>query len=147
MKRTKSYSEKDYYVSYLDHTKRSDLYYIDFKIFTSILRDYFEYISRMIIEKAAEIKLPSQLGAIYVKKRGFKPQRKHLNVDFKSTNEMGKTILHLNEHTNGYSYMFKWRKKEMNMQAKILYQLVMTRANKRHLAACIKNKLTDYIEE
>lgn len=145
-KQNNSYTEVDYYKSYMNYIGTNKKYAIDYKLFSSILYDYFKIISDSIILKAADVKLPSQLGTIFVRKRKFKPYRRNLNVDFKSTNELGKTVLHMNEHTNGYSFMFKWEKRNMAFRASTLYQLVMSRDNKRRLAKCIKNKTTDYIE-
>ena len=145
-KENNSYTEIDYYKSYINYIGSNDAYRIDYKVFSSILYDYFKIIADAIILKAADVKLPSQLGTIFVRKRKFKPYRNHLNVDFKSTNELGKTVLHMNEHTNGYSFMFKWEKRNIAFRSSILYQLVMSRDNKRRLAKCIKNKTTDYIE-
>lgn len=39
-----------------------------------------------------------------------------------------------------------WNKVDMVVPNKSQYQLVMTRANKRRLAQCIKQKLCDYEE-
>ena len=141
-----SYTEIDYYKSYINYIGDNDKYKVEYKVFLAILHDYFKIMSDAIILKAADVKLPSQLGTIFVRKRKFKPYRNHLNVDFKSTNELGKTVLHMNEHTNGYSFMFKWEKRSMAFRSSILYQLVMSRDNKRRLAKCIKSKTTDYIE-
>ena len=45
-----------------------------------------------------------------------------------------------------YNYRFYWRKNEMIVRYKTLYELVLSRTNKRKLASIIKNKQADYIE-
>ena len=87
------------------------------------------------------------MGSLYVfKKKPIKYNFTYLRVDFKATKDMNKTILHLNEHSDGYNYRFRWSKKDMMLKNSSLYELVMTRKNKRRLANAIKNEGKDYIE-
>jgi hypothetical protein len=118
-----------------------------YTVFKSILTDYFRYLIVQVLEKSREIRLPARMGYVSViKKRPFKTQRHGMNVDFKSTNELGKTILHLNEHSDGYRFRFLWRKNEMLIKNKTMYEMRMSRENKRKLAYIIKNRLFDYVE-
>lgn len=147
MRSSKSYTEKEYYQSYIEYTGGEGQYGVDLNTFRSILMDYFKYLSAEVIENAKEIRLPARLGSLFVKKK--RPKRydyEFLRVDFRATKDVGKTVMHLNEHSNGYNYMFRWSKTTMYSPAKSIYELVMSRENKRHLARCIKNNKTDYIE-
>ncbi len=57
-----------------------------------------------------------------------------------------KVIYHLNDHTGGYKYRFYWNKHNMLTKNKTMYQLIMTRDNKRYLAQILKNRVRDYVE-
>ena len=57
-----------------------------------------------------------------------------------------KLILLDNAHSDGYKYRCHYDKTDMVVPNKSKYQLVLTRANKRHLAALIKSREMDYAE-
>lgn len=146
MTKTKSYTIKDFYESYNNFIEGNELYNIDYKIYRKIVTDYFKYIYNRIIEQSAEFRLPCRLGSLCIVKHLPKHyDSKSLRVDFKATNELHKTIFHLNEHSNGYKFRFYWNKKESLVTNKTKYQLVATRFNKRRLAQIIKNNEHDYI--
>ena len=69
---------------------------------------------------------------------------KSLSVDFKSSAEYGKTIYHLNEHSDGYKYRLYWSKVPQTFPDRYRYQLSLVRQNKRQLAQLIFNN-HDYI--
>ena len=143
----KSYTIEDYYISYKEYTKDSPNYKITKSKFRDILEDYFSYLANDVIDKSKEIRLPARMGTLSVIKK--KPKRydfTYLSVDFNSTRQEGKTILHMNDHSDGYNYKFYWSKRDMLVANKSLYELVMTRRNKRALASKIKNKENDYVE-
>lgn len=142
-----SYTIEDYYQSYKEYTKDNPLYKISKAKFRNILKDYFKFLASEIIDGAKEVRLPARMGTLYVIK--IKPKKfgfNHCRVDFYNTKEYNKTIFHLNEHSDGYKYMFRWRKFDILIKHKSLYELIMTRDNKRRLAKIIKNKEKDYIE-
>lgn len=143
---TKSYVIKDFYQAYLDFIGTNKLYQVDLTTFRSILKDYIEYVNNEIFYKSREIKLPGRVGSICIVKKRPPIERARLRVDFRATNELKKTILHLNEHSEGFNYRFFWSKKDSIVRYKTAYELVMSRANKRKLASIIKNKQADYIE-
>lgn len=143
----KSYVIADFYKSYIDSVGSNRIFVVDEKTFRSIVYDYFKHISSEVIEKAREVKLPGRMGTIkIVKTRPSSIARKNLRVDFKATRELNKTILHLNEHSNGFNYRFFWSKKDIIVRNKTLYEFIPSRANKRLLASLIKNNKSDYIE-
>lgn len=90
--------------------------------------------------------MPYGLGYVCVAK--YKPKSytdKSLSVDYKSSNEYGKRIYHLNEHSDGYKYRLYWSKIPRTFSSRYKYQLSFTRANKRRLAQLIF-KHNDYID-
>ena len=143
---TKSYVIKDFYKSYCEFVEGNRLYQVDISVFRSILADYIKYMMSEVLLKSREFKMPGRAGVLYVVKKKPPITRERLRVDFKATNEAGKTILHLNEHSGGYNFRFFWSKANTIVRYKTAYELVMSRGNKRLLASIIKNKQADYIE-
>lgn len=147
MYNTDSFTIKDFYLSYINCVKENELYQVDYKTFRNIVTEYFKYIRDAVIEEGRTIKLPARLGTLSVIKH--KPKRysaPSLRIDFKTSNELGKIIYHLNEHSRGFKYRFLWSKKNVIAKGNADYKLVMTRANKRRLAKIIKNNERDYLE-
>ena len=147
-KNKKSYTGIDFYEAYLDYVKDDPRAYISYTIFRSIINDYFKFIRDEILEYSKEFKLPGKLGYIYIRKRKiieYSPN--HMMVDFKATKDYGKTIYHMNEHSDGYNYRFVWKKRSVFVRNSTMYEMVFTRTNKRRLAKIIKTKAKDYIEE
>lgn len=143
---TKSYVIKDFYKSYCEFVEGNRLYQVSISTFRSVLSDYMKHMMNEVLIKSKEFKMPGRVGSLYVVKKKPPTTRDRLRVDFKATNEMGKTILHLNEHSDGYNFRFFWSKANTIVRYKTTYELVMSRANKRQLASIIKNKQADYIE-
>lgn len=138
----------DYFDSYREYTSDNPAYKVTSKQFTLLIKDYFKFLATELIDKAKEIRLPARIGTLSVVKK--KPKRydfTYLRVDFNETKQNDKTILHLNEHSNGFNFRFFWCKKDMLVDNKSMYQLIMSRANKRRLAYMIKTEHKDYIEK
>lgn len=147
--------------------------FIDYRKFSSVIKDFNKELSRMVIEDAAEFKMPLRLGYVRLKKYKKKPHinedgtidKKGLSIDWPASKALwareypGKTLLELkqihnkplvyflNEHTDGYGFMFYWNKKGSNAINRSLYSMVFTFSNNRHLAHVLKsdNKI-DYYE-
>lgn len=143
-----SYTVDDFYESYITHTDNSPAFYVKRGLYRLIVEDYFKYIYSSISKNAMEIKLPARMGDLCViKKKPTVCSGKYLRTDFKATKEEGYRVVHMNEHSDGYNIKFKWTKASMIVPNRNLYQLVMSRANKRSLAQIIKNKEQDFIEK
>jgi hypothetical protein len=143
-----SYTIEDYYLSYKEYVSDNRLYQVSKAKFREILNDYFKYLATELIDNSKEIRLPARMGTLCVIKK--KPKRydfTYLRVDFHETKTCEKTVLHLNEHSDGYNYQFFWSKHDMLIKCKSMYELVMSRANKRRLAKEIKENKQDYIEK
>lgn len=142
-----NYTISDIYRSYVNDIIGGKSRRMNIVLFKSILYDYLKYESDRIINRAYLFTPPYSIGSIFVGKRKIKSySRKNLRVDFAATRELKKTILHTNEHSSGYNYMFRWRKVMARCININMYELVMSRTNKRNLAHSIKNKTTDYLE-
>ena len=129
--------------SYKQYIKTNDK--IDYYTYRDVLKQFSEIIIQKLLYKSECIKLPYGLGYICIVK--YKPKRldKHsLSIDYKLTEEYGKTIYHLNEHSEGYKYRLFWSKVPKTFPERYKYQLQLVRKNKRLLAQLIfKNQ--DYI--
>jgi len=126
-----------------------NLYAVHRNIYSQILEDYNAYIMDLIINKAYEFAIPAGLGVIVVSKKCQVKYAGHLkfNVDFNETKLAGKTIYHMNEHSQAYRYRFQWYRDTYRYNMIREYRLDMCRGAKRALAKAIKNNVTDYIQK
>lgn len=118
---------------------------VDYKQFKDILDKFNEQILNCLLQSSGGFKMPFGLGYVQIVK--YKPKSmtpKSLSVDFKSSAEYGKTIYHLNEHSDGYKYRLYWSKVPQTFPDRYKYQLSLVRQNKRQLAQLIFNN-HDYI--
>ena len=119
-----------------------DISYFRFK---RILDQFNKNILDLLLNASEGFKMPYRLGYICIVK--YKPKTytgKSLSKDYKLSKELGKTIYHLNEHSDGYKYRLYWSKNENTIPDIYKYNLSFVRANKRKLAQLIFNK-HDYI--
>jgi len=134
----------DIFNSYISDKEELSPYIVTNKEYRNILKDYILAVCIEILEGRI-FYMPYGLGSLSVVKRKIIPG-KRLSPDWESILKYGKLVLHLNEHTNGYKYNFKWDKQTCRFKHHKLYRLVLTRDNKRTLAKYIKQKGYDYIE-
>lgn len=144
--RYQSYTTGDFYEHYMSVIQKESAYDIDIATYRNILGDYMKYIMHRIIDCSEEIKLPGRFGRVYVvKKKPVKYTPAHCGVDYQATASVGKWVIFLNEHSNGYHYRFKWEKFRAYIRNITMYEMVMSRENKRTLAKRIKSGEVDYI--
>lgn len=132
------------------HTFR-DMYHtmpinVPYDTYKRILSEMCTIILEHVFERSDGFKMPFGLGFIQIGK--YKPKSysdKSLSVDYKSSNEYGKRVYHLNEHSNGYKFRLYWSKIPKTFPDRYKYQLCLVRANKRKLAQLIFNK-HDYLD-
>ena len=143
MRDKKSYTEVDFYEGYeLEYPDN-----IQYKLFKAILEDFNKGLRDLLIIGSEELILPYNIGEVkIVKYRPKTYKTRSLSVDFKATRQLGKTIYHLNEHSDGYKFRLYWSKLTCNSKKEYRYRLNFTRANKRLLASLIINNKKDYIE-
>lgn len=140
MRSKKSVTIVDMYKQYVKDG--SDVSYLRFK---TILEKFNQIVLDKLLNASEGFKMPYGLGYIQIVK--YKPKSmtsKSLSVDYKSSNEFGKRIYHLNEHSDGYKFRLYWSKLPQTFPDRYRYQLSLVRANKRRLAQLIFNK-HDYI--
>lgn len=140
MRSKKSYTICDMYKTYHKINKE-----VPYKRFKRILDEFNKLILDALLMRSQLVKMPCGLGYICICK--YKPKtltNKSLSVDYKASAEYGKTIYHLNEHSDGYKYRLYWSKQPRVFPDIYKYGLTLVRANKRKLAQLIFNK-HDYI--
>ena len=118
---------------------------VDYGLYRRILDEMCVVILEHVLNASEGFKMPYGLGFIQIGK--YKPKNldsESLSVDYKTSNELGKRIYHLNEHSDGHKYRLYWSKLPRTFPDRYKYQLKLVRQNKRKLAQLIFNK-TDYI--
>lgn len=105
------------------------------KEYRNICYDFNKMIAKDVL-KGKITTIPYYLGALWGKK--FKAPKKQ--VDFDETKRLGKTIYHLNEHSDGYSVRWAWEKKNNLVTNLIYYSFIPSRKNKRDLVSSVKEK-------
>lgn len=145
--KTSSYTVPSFYNYYLDQIEQDTVYDISYGLYRKIIIDYFSYLRDELIENGKKVKLPNRLGSIQIVKHQPKYwDGRSLRIDYQASKKENKLVYLLNEHSNFYKYRCYWDKGDMLVKNKTKYQLIMTRANKRHLAQIIKNKIRDFEE-
>lgn len=119
---------------------------VDYGLYKRILDEMCIVILEHVLNASEGFKMPYGLGFIQIGK--YRPKNldsESLSVDYKTSNELGKRIYHLNEHSDGYKYRLYWSRIPRTFPDRYKYQLKLVRQNKRKLAQLIFNK-TDYID-
>lgn len=140
------YTEIHMYEAYISEIEEDSPYYVSREMFKKVLKLYFNMVMDYILEKSREYTLPLRFGYLSIRK--FKPSlrwRDAYPVDFKLTNEAGKRVINLNDHSSGFKYKFHWCKITGKVVNCPTYTLQMSRANKRRLAKLIKSG-QDYLD-
>lgn len=145
--KTSSYTIPSFYNFYLDQIEKDTIYDIPYSTYRKVITDYFKYLRDEFIENAKCVKLPNRLGSIQIIKH--KPKyydKRSLRIDYQATKQLNKLVFLTNLHSDMFKYRCYWNKGDVLIKNKTKYQLVMTRANKRHLAQLIKSKQQDFEE-
>jgi hypothetical protein len=137
----------DMYEEYISHFDESHPYHIPYSEYSKIVSDYMKYVSELIVVKSLTFKLPFRLGtlSIYKHKPIFSSVRK-MAIDWPKTNKTGKAVYNFNEHSNGYSYRFKWDRNGSVDKHMVLYSFKPSRQNARLVATLVKERKNDYFE-
>lgn len=138
------YTIDDIYKYYIENHQDKEMQ-IDKKTFKKILYAFNKKIMNAILDDSETFKLPKRLGILRIKKSkmSFK-EGMSAKIDWAATKKYGKTIYHMNDHTNNYRYRFYWSKLSCNATNKTAYCFEATRTEKRRLAYLLKNQITDY---
>lgn len=143
------YNIRDSYIIY----KHSSDNPLDIKMFVSVANSFMKFLSKKLLSTGI-VGIPERLGNLNiigkkVKVRIEDGEIKGLAPDWVKTKELwandeeAKTkkqlVYHFNEQTNGIRYKFFWSKNRVLVSNKTLYNLKLTRTNKRELSQLVKN--------
>ena len=145
----KFYNTRDSYVVY----KNMSVNPINISQYVQIINHFMKFLSSKLLS-TGEINIPERLGklSIFGKKVNIRIENgeiKGLAPDWVKTKELWDSdliakqnkqlVYHFNEDTNGIRYKFAWSKNRVLVSNKTLYNLRMTRSNKRELSRLVKN--------
>lgn len=124
----------------------------DVSTFMEVVKGYMKFLSSKLHE-VGEISIPEKLGIVQIVGKKAKVtiengEIKGLAPDWAGTKALWESdeeaknnkqlVYHFNEDTNGVRYRFFWSKSRVLVANKTLYNLRMTRTNKRTLSSNIK---------
>ena len=142
------YNTRDSYVVY----KNMSVNPINISQYVQIINQFMKFLILKLLS-TGEIILPERLGrlSIFGKKVNVRIEDgeiKGLAPDWVKTkqlwdsDEVAKSnkqlVYHFNEETNGIRYKFSWSKNRVLVSNKTLYNLRMTRSNKRELSKLVR---------
>ena len=148
MAKKNHYNINDSYVVYKNISNDP----VDKSIYLQSTNQFMKFLSSKLLSQG-EINIPERLGklSIYGKKVKVKVedgQIKGLAPDWVKTKELWESdkeaknkkqlVYHFNEETNGIRYKFFWSKNRVLVSNKTLYNLRMTRSNKRELSKLVR---------
>ena len=144
----KFYNTRDSYVVYKNMSDNP----INISQYVQIINQFMKFLILKLLS-TGEIILPERLGrlSIFGKKVNVRIEDgeiKGLAPDWVKTkqlwdsDEVAKSnkqlVYHFNEETNGIRYKFSWSKNRVLVSNKTLYNLRMTRSNKRKLSKLVR---------
>ncbi len=143
------YNSRDSYVIYKNLSDNP----INIAQYVQIVNQFMKFLINRLFEKG-QISLPEKLGNLQIVGKKVKVkiedgQIKGLAPDWVKTKELWENdpeakqnkqlVYHFNEQTNGVRYRFFWSKNRVLVSNKTLYNIKMTRTNKRTLSQLVKN--------
>ena len=144
----KFYNTRDSYIVYKNMSVNS----INISQYVQIINHFMKFLSSKLLS-TGEIIIPERLGklSIFGKKVKIRIENgeiKGLAPDWVKTKELWDSdpiakqnkqlVYHFNEETNGIRYKFAWSKNRVLVSNKTLYNLRMTRSNKRELSKLVR---------
>ena len=146
----KFYNTRDSYIVY----KNMSVNPINISQYVQIINHFMKFLSSKLLS-TGEINIPERLGklSIFGKKVNVRIEDgeiKGLAPDWVKTKELWDSdpiakqnkqlVYHFNEETNGIRYKFSWSKNRVLVSNKTLYNLRMTRSNKRELSKLVREE-------
>ena len=144
----KFYNTRDSYVVY----KNMSVNPINISQYVQIINHFMKFLISKLLT-TGEITIPERLGklSIFGKKVNIRVEDgeiKGLAPDWVKTKQLWESdeeaknnkqlVYHFNEETNGIRYKFFWSKNRVLVSNKTLYNLRMTRSNKRELSRLVR---------
>lgn len=150
----------------------SDDSYLSKQQLRELYKEIFENIVKMIVLDNMQFRMPANLGYLRIKKKRTEPtinkegelDTRLLSIDWKATKQLwqekypGMTskeiaaipdkpvVRELNEHTDGYRYVWFWEKLTSTVPNQAAYYLNMTRTNDQILSGASKVNHLNFFE-
>jgi hypothetical protein len=154
---TAGHSRMDMYKAFLETLKEGEKK-PTYKEYSSVLNSFNKKVVDRMLNDSFEYLLPYRVGTLRIKK--YKQKIKinddgsintsRLIPDWKTTRQLWeddpeakankKRVFHTNPHTEGYNFKWHFANYRSNCINKSYYYFIPTRANKRMLAALLKDK-------
>lgn len=143
------YNSRDSYIVYKNLSDNP----INISQYVQIVNQFMKFLINRLFEKG-QVSLPEKLGNLQIVGKKVKVkiedgQIKGLAPDWVKTKELWEKdaeakknkqlVYHFNEQTNGVRYRFFWSKNRVLVSNKTLFNIKMTRTNKRTLSQLVKN--------
>lgn len=143
------YNSRDSYIVYKNLSDNP----INISQYVQIVNQFMKFLINRLFEKG-QVSLPEKLGNLQIVGKKVKVkiedgQIKGLAPDWVKTKELWEKdteakknkqlVYHFNEQTNGVRYRFFWSKNRILVSNKTLFNIKMTRTNKRTLSQLVKN--------
>jgi hypothetical protein len=164
------YSFDDIYKYYKSLYK--DKSYLSKKQVKALYKEVFTEIAKMIVLDNLQFRLPANLGYLRIKKKYVEPtinengelDTRRLSIDWKATKKLWQerypgmsseelkkiknkpVIRELNEHTDGYRYVWYWEKLTSTVPNQTAYYIDMTRTNDQILSRASKVNHLNFFE-
>ena len=141
------YNTRDSYIIY----KTTSIKPIEVSRYVEIINSFMKFLSSKLLQRG-EIIIPDRLGKLMILGKKVKiriedGKIKGLAPDWVKTKELWEEdpqaklnkqlVYHFNENTNGIRYKYFWSKSRVLVTNKTLYNLKMTRENKRTLSKLV----------
>jgi len=144
------YTLPDMYNEYIAGVEKGSVYDVSYDIYKTVYSMYIKELMRLVLDDGVRVKFPSRLGTFQVvkKKMFFTGQQKsNKGIDWANTIKEGKIVRHINDHTDGFKFLFNWgRVSNARLDNIYKYRLKPTRTLKRTLAKKLKEEGMDYFE-
>lgn len=153
------YKTRDIYKFY-----KKDEGIADYLVFSNITSEFCGEVMKLIINEGYEFSMPARLGSLRIKKKPVKLEldekgnidKSKLSPDWSETRKLWneiykdipaekikeipnkKIIYNLNDHTDGYRFIFYWDKVVSNLPNQSAYRIKVTRDWNKYFATKLK---------
>jgi hypothetical protein len=138
----------------------------------AVYKDVFPELIKLIVLENFEFRMPGKLGHLRVRKKRIEAKidnngdldTRALSINWKKTKQLWEkkyeglkeeellaipdkpVIRELNEHTDGYRFMWHWDKRATSIPSQNAYYIQLTRANKKILSQASKTNELNFFE-
>lgn len=143
MSSEKALTLKDFYNLYCSKSEKKGRQPIDYKTFSSVMKDFNLLLRDKIVYKSERVMLPYKMGELYIRKFevNYDPEKQYAwKVNYKASKEAGTRIY----HGEPFGYGWKWNKSPVRLKGKRYYSFKPCRKASRLIADAVKNKNVDY---